>query len=332
VYKFGYKATDGGVPTAFMKSGLQVILYRVMRWLLDTRPVDLIISTYPLYPDALGAVFSITKKYVPLVTVVTDLLTVHRIWFSAYSDLTIVPTAVVRDRAIEAGIPAQRIAVIGIPVHPRLGKESLGWTALRAVLGWDGDLTTVLMVGGKRGGLSVETAQALNRSGLPLQLILIAGGDRERYRALRKMKWLPGVRVYDFVKDMSTMMRAADCIICKAGGLTVTESLAAGLPLLLTDVIPGQETGNAWYVVEGGAGEMVDGPLSVLNTVRLWMATGGLLLRKRAANAVTLGRPHAASDIADFAWALAQGGPVEKKTPRLLVLPRLIELAYRKTG
>jgi 1,2-diacylglycerol 3-beta-galactosyltransferase len=44
---------------------------------------------------------------------------------------------------------------------------------------------------------------------------------------------------------MPTMMRAADAIICKAGGLTVTESLACGLPLLLTDVIPGQETGNA---------------------------------------------------------------------------------------
>ena len=125
------------------------------------------------------------------------------------------------------------------------------------------------------------------------------------------------------------MMRAADAIVCKAGGLTVTESLACGLPLMLTDVIPGQETGNAEYVVNGGAGEMIDEPLQALETVCHWLLNDGQVLKERSANAVKLGRPRAAYDIVERAWALAQRGPVEKEAEQILLLPRLIEMFQR---
>ena len=72
----------------------------------------------------MGAVFSLTKKFIPLVTVVTDLVTVHQIWFSDYPDLTVVPTEAVRELAIAAKVPAEQIEVIGIPVHPRLSQET----------------------------------------------------------------------------------------------------------------------------------------------------------------------------------------------------------------
>jgi UDP-N-acetylglucosamine:LPS N-acetylglucosamine transferase len=53
-------------------------------------------------------------------------------------------------------------------------------------------------------------------------------------------------------------MRAADCILSKAGGLTVSEALVCGLPLILVDIIPGQETGNANHVVYGNAGVLLE--------------------------------------------------------------------------
>ena len=118
VYKFGYEATDANAPAAIMERGLQAMLYKPMRRLLDDKQPDVIISTYPLYQAPLGAVFSLTRKFIPLVTVVTDLVTVHHVWFSAYPDLTVVPTEAVRDLAIAARVPAEQIEVIGIPVHP----------------------------------------------------------------------------------------------------------------------------------------------------------------------------------------------------------------------
>jgi UDP-N-acetylglucosamine:LPS N-acetylglucosamine transferase len=137
------------------------------------------------------------------------------------------------------------------------------------------------------------------------------------------------VHIYNFVKNMPTLMRAADAIICKAGGLIVTESLAAGLPLLLTDVIPGQETGNANYVVNGGAGELIEEPLQALEALAHWLSNDQAVLNERAANAVKLGRPRAAYDIVEQAWSLAQRGPIKKESAQILGLPNLLELFER---
>jgi 1,2-diacylglycerol 3-beta-galactosyltransferase len=326
VYKFGYDATDVNAATGLMERGLQAMLYDAMRSVLRDKQPDVIISTYPLYQAPLGAVFALTKKFIPLVTVVTDLVTVHQIWFSPYPDLTVVPTEAVRDLAINAKVPAEQIEVIGIPVHPRLSQETRDNATIRAELGWDPNLATILIVGSKRSSLYVDVAHVLNHSGQPVQLIIATGGDDERYEELQKTEWHRPARVYNFVKNMPTMMRAADAIVCKAGGLTVTESLACGLPLMLTDVIPGQETGNAEYVVNGGAGELIDAPLKALETVCHWLLNNGRLLKERSANATKLGRPRAAYDIVDRAWALMQRGPIEKEAEQILLLPRLIEL------
>ena len=102
------------------------------------------------------------------------------------------------------------------------------------------------------------------------------------------------------------MMKAADIIVCKAGGLIVTEALACGCPLILIDAIPGQETGNADYVVQNGAGDLARSTMEVLETVSHWLMNGGQLLRQRAENARRLGRPDAAYEVANAVWLAAQ--------------------------
>jgi len=114
------------------------------------------------------------------------------------------------------------------------------------------------------------------------------------------------VHLYNFVTNMPVLLHAADCVICKAGGMIVSESLACGLPLLLVDVLPGQETGNAAYVVEGGAGEEVDSPVAALETLYHWLEQGGKLLAERANRAHSLGRPWSAYEAAEHAWAIAE--------------------------
>jgi 1,2-diacylglycerol 3-beta-galactosyltransferase len=100
-------------------------------------------------------------------------------------------------------------------------------------------------------------------------------------------------------------MRAADCVLGKAGGLTVSEALACGLPLIMVDVIPGQETGNAEYVVSGNAGVLASNPMDVLEATCHWLEKDHLYYREQANNARQLGRPGAADDAAELTWALA---------------------------
>jgi UDP-N-acetylglucosamine:LPS N-acetylglucosamine transferase len=101
-------------------------------------------------------------------------------------------------------------------------------------------------------------------------------------------------------------MRAADCLLCKSGGLIITEALACGLPLLLVDRLPDQEVGNAEMVVLSGAGELVLSPDGVVNTLKRWLANGGHELAGCARRARAVGRPRAAYDVAERVWQATQ--------------------------
>ena len=329
LYRAGYDLSDGTLLAGMVENALRTLLYRTLRETLDRSRPDVIISTYPLYQAALGAVFALTATYVPLICVVTDLATVHRLWFSDDADLTVVPTPQVYTLAVDAGLPPDKLAIIGIPVHPRLSEDQRSKSELRAELGWDPSLITLLAVGSKRVAAMDEVLNVLNHSGLPLQLALVAGGDTARFEEWARTAWHRPVHRYNFVKNMPALMRAADCILCKAGGLIVTEALAAGLPMLLTDVIPGQETGNAEYVIDGEAGDMADDPIGALETLCHWLLDDARLLKTRSANAARLGRPRAAYDIAEHAWRLAQHGPQHRESNQIVGLPRLIELFRR---
>jgi 1,2-diacylglycerol 3-beta-galactosyltransferase len=330
LYKVGYEVSDTPAPSAMIESAMTVMLYDTLRDVVRRCQPDAIVTTYEFYQAPLAAFYTISRQHIPLLTVVTDLAPVHRLWFHQTADLCLVGAPAVGDQAIESGLLPDKVQVTGIPVHPNLVRQDRSRAAIHAELGWPPrpDLTTVLAVGSKRVGHLAEVLHALNHSGLPLQLALVAGGDDELYHQFQSTEWHVPTHVYNFVKDMPTLMQAADCIVCKAGGLIVTESLACGLPILLTDVIEGQETSNARYVVEGGAGELAQSAMGGLETMCHWLANGGTLLAQRAQNAKHLGRPRAAYDVAELAWAAALRGPqirAERHAPELSKLTALLK-------
>lgn len=119
---------------------------------------------------------------------------------------------------------------------------------------------------------------------------------------MEETKWHQEVHLHNFVDDMVTLMRAAHCELAKAGGLTVTEALACYLPLILVDVIPEQETGITDYVVTGNAGDLIRDPIEVLEVMCHWLEKEEECYKKRSQNALLLGRPPAAYDVADLVW------------------------------
>jgi 1,2-diacylglycerol 3-beta-galactosyltransferase len=151
-------------------------------------------------------------------------------------------------------------------------------------------------------------AHAFSHSGFPLELALVSGNNEALQETWHKADWHVPVHVYGFVDNIDDMMRAADLIVCKAGGLIVSEALSVGLPLLIAQAIPGQETGNAELVVQAGAGEMVEDGLDALVTVCHWLEDGGRLLAERSARARELGQPDAAFRVADLAVRAALTG------------------------
>ncbi len=328
LYKLGYDASDNAIPSAIAESALMVLLYEVMHDLVATYKPDAIVTTYPMYQSALEAVFAIDRIFIPLYTVVTDLSTVHRIWFNKVASACLVHNQIVWDQAVSNNLKPEKVIMTGIPVSPKLNQETRTKEEIRRDLGWDPNRLTVLAVGSKRVDRLIETVDTFNHSGFPIQIAVAAGNDPVLYENLKAIEWHIPAFLYDYVNNMPEMMHASDAIICKAGGLIVTESLACGLPILLVDVLPGQESGNAEMILQGGAGDMATNTRQVLEILSHWMINDQALLKTRGENSRKMGKPFAARDVARIVWQGALEGPVNRRRPRIIgrnTLQKLID-------
>jgi 1,2-diacylglycerol 3-beta-galactosyltransferase len=328
LYKLAYDIGDMSVTTNIMESAMIVLLHEALRRAIERFHPDAIVNTYPLFLSPLSGIYTISRIHIPTITVVTDFTNVNRMWFNPVADVTVVPTETARSIGIEEKLPPESLRICGIPVHPAIANEQRPQVEIRGELGWRSDVTTVLVVGSIRVRNLPETLHVLNHSALPLQLILVAGGDERLYQKFKDTEWHPAVQIYNRVDDIPAMLRASDLVMCKAGGLITSEALAAGRPLLYVDLIQGQETGNVEFVTQAGAAELAENPVNALEILFHWLDRDQVLLKQRAAAAQRLGRPQAAFDIAEMAFqAAAQGAhPLDKK---LIDFPRLTALLDR---
>ena len=161
LYRFGYKASDNEVPNFLIESLLTVSLYEIIRDTVRDFNPDAIVTTYPMYQAPLNSYFTINRYFVPLITVVTDLVTVHRMWFSPNVEMCLVPTEEVQQLALKNGMSAKKIHITGIPVSPALALNKKPKEELRKELGWEPDLTTFLAVGSRRGDRLLETLKCI---------------------------------------------------------------------------------------------------------------------------------------------------------------------------
>lgn len=306
IYRLGYQMNDLPVVSAMFSGSLTLLLFEGMRLILRSYQPDAVVVTFPLYHSVLNACYTVANRHIPTITVVTDLAEVHRLWFHRVADMCAVGTERVAAVAQQHGRPANKVQITGLPVNPAFAQKPSDKAVLRQQLGWEPDRMTVLAVGSKRVGKLSEFLRPLNT--LPLQLVIVTGGDDAAYRELQQIEWQMPTHLYNFVDNMPQLMQAADCLVSKAGGLILTEGLACGLPQIVINAIPGQETGNLDYVVANGAATFAAQPEQLRDTVVRWLEDNGRLLHKHAQQAVGLGRPLAAYNVATLAWEAAQSG------------------------
>jgi 1,2-diacylglycerol 3-beta-galactosyltransferase len=305
-YRLSYQASDSRLASALVESSLAVLLKKTMQAILASYRPDVVLTTFHLYNAPLQAALAHGRPPRPFFCVVTDLAEVHQLWFQPGPARLFTPTPQVRQQAIAGGFPAARVVVSGIPVAPAFARPTLPRAGLRAALGWDPGRFTLLFVGSRRIHHVYEHLLAIDRSELDLQLALVCGGNAELYRQVAARPWRLPLHLYDYVENVPELMRAADALVSKAGGLVIAEGLACGLPLLLIDQIPGQERGNARYVQQCKAGLALQTPEDMVQTLNSLLSEDGGILKQVTDNARRVGRPGAAFQIAAELWQAAQ--------------------------
>lgn len=292
----GYRLSNGRPQARVMTTTLYPLVRYAARKLVKEHPADLLVSVHPLgtsfFLRALG------KHRPPFITVVTDMVTTHALWYDKRADLTLVPTEMARQRALEYHMSPEKVRVVGQPVAERYCAPVGDKAELRAALGWPKDKFIALLIGGGDGmGPLAETAYAIDESGLDLGLVIVTGRNAKLRTELEAYNWENQTFLYGFTKDLPDMMRAADVLITKAGPGTIAEGLIAGLPIILYTKLPGQEDGNVTFVESEGVGVWAPDPLKVVRALTRWYCR----LHERQAvieNCRRAARPHSARAIA----------------------------------
>jgi UDP-N-acetylglucosamine:LPS N-acetylglucosamine transferase len=225
----------------------------------EERP-DLVVSLVPNFNRALHDGLERALPQTPLVTVMTDLADYPpHFWIERQRQYLVCGTdrAVRQARAI--GYPEDRVfRASGMILNPRFYDDApVDVAAERRKLGLDPDLPTALiMFGGSGSGVMLDIARTLDRSGLRLQLILIAGRNPELTRKLRALPHQIPIFIEGFTKEIPYYMRLADFFIGKPGPGSISEALAMKLPVLVERnawTLP-QERYNAEWIVEQQVG------------------------------------------------------------------------------
>jgi len=247
---------------------------------------DVIVSVHPLLNHAaLRARADAGMQHVPIVTVITDLGRVHEGWLLPEADLTVVPAREVYQRALERGVPPERLRLLGHPIHPRFEDVSATKSELRKKLGLPLDRTIcLLMAGGEGGGKLLPTTLGLAKAGLDYHLVVVTGRNAALKAKLQELApSLPTpMTVLGFRNDVPELMRAADLLVTKAGPGTIAEASVAEVPVVVYDYVPGQERGNLDYVRTNGIGVVALTTAEVVQSVKRIVYSQERLAKMRA--------------------------------------------------
>ena len=259
---------------------------------------DAVVCTHFMPLELLSTRMRRGKLATPLFCVVTD-FAVHSLWILEGVQTYYVATEEAKRQLVRRGQPEGQVKVTGIPIDPVFSERTPRDEARRQ-LGLPGDMPFVLVLSGGFGvGPTAELLRALGTADLNCRILVVAGANEEmRQQALVISKQVrTPVTVFGFVNNIHALMDASDIIISKPGGLTTSEILAKGKPLIIIDPIPGQEQRNCEYLLEAGAAarlfDVEDAGFKVQS-----LLTDRKRLTQMAKNAARIGSPHAARTIA----------------------------------
>lgn len=263
-------------------------------------------ATYPVYGFIADQLRAAGRLRAPFLNVVTDSISINSLWTRPACDGWFVPNPETATVLAAQGVPAGRVHNLGFPVQPAF--ERLG-----------GDLAPPDLAAGARprvlqivhsGVLNAEPIARRLISDTDWELTFAVGRDEAlRDRLLRATRNRPHpAAVLSWTDQIPRLLLTHHCVISKAGGATTQEAIAARCPMIVTQIVPGQEEGNYELLRRRGVGALATTPDAVLASLRQAFHGHGWIWNRWRESLANLARPESARLIASH--ILATGSPL----------------------
>jgi UDP-N-acetylglucosamine:LPS N-acetylglucosamine transferase/predicted metal-dependent phosphoesterase TrpH len=280
---------------------LQVTLEKI---LAQTQP-DCVISTYPIYAHVIKKIYaSHHERPFKFITVVTDSITINSAWFRAPSDYFCVANDATAEVLVKGGVARSQIKVFGFPVSPIFADKSI---ELPQPIGDEPRrVLYIINTGKKKAGKAIDRLLEID----DVHLTITAGRDPELRAKLieRTRDHEHRVKVLGWTNQMPELLMSHHLVISKAGGATVQEAIAARCPMIVNQVIPGQEEGNAELIEKFHLGAVVEKNKEVAEAVEMAFEKRAAVWNEWRKNLKKISCPDAALKIAELVLEESEDG------------------------
>jgi len=297
LYSMLYTASGTGTGIYDMSKALNKLLaYRLKGLIKDYEP-SAIVCTHPFPMQMLSSLKEKNKLNIPTVAILTDYV-VHSLWLDSGMDAFVVANEIMKTEMINRGIPSNIIFPYGIPVSPKF-LTAVDRKSLLSELGLANKFTVLVMGGGMGFGNIENTMASLLDCDIDIQIIAVTGTNQKLKSHLEESAKNSSkkVLILSYTDRINELMDISDLLITKPGGMTVSEALVKGLPIFIISPIPGQEEGNASFLIRSGVASKIDNS-SQLVEVLSQVANDPVTLNTMRQNSKFLGKPHSSADIA----------------------------------
>ena len=296
-----WHSTNGEKRAKALVQALEPFVRKRLKAILRDENPTAIVSVHPLLTHVTSSILQEMNWRVLFFAVITDLIAVHHTWTYGDVDCLITATEEAKEAALNNGVPPHIVKVMGHPAKLEFSHNDESISETRERLGLDPLMPTILLVGGGEGtGRIYDFSLAISQMKCEVQLVIVTGRNKRLKEKLTQASFAIPVKVCGFVTNMAALMHASDAIVTRAGPGILSEALACGLPIVITGALPGQEEDNIDYVVKNGAGILATRPQELATTLEELLFSRRDKLAEMARNSSRLGRPNAATEIAEL--------------------------------
>ncbi len=269
---------------------------RALDRLLREKQPDALCTTYPVYGWLLDRLRREGRPVPPLFVVVTDALTINAIWFGVPAQRWFVTDPGSARRLTDRGVDPERVTVSGFPVAPTFAERAPDAAPPDPTAG--GPRRVLLMINCSRSRAQAIARAVVARPGL--SVTITAGRSEDLRRELAALPYHPttSVEVLGWTDRIPDLLMRHHVVISKAGGATTQESINALCPMIVSQVVRGQEEGNWELLKAHEAGTLATTPEQVVAALESAFAHDARQWKRWRTGLQELARPTAATDIA----------------------------------